>query len=432
MTYTAIELKCLNTFCLKNSNFNKLNPSKTSEKYIKSHYNELTEVLTYLYNISNETKDIKELLYMLKMNINERPKCENPNCKNKKRFISFNKGYSIYCSNRCNMHSTNTYNKFKTTIQNKHPHINWNEINETADNKLIYYYVKTRKNGSQYIDGNKISYTSSWCIKHPDIMNYIKHRFSDTERIDEVIYRIYWRQDTPKTCETCGNKVKFINFKHGYQKFCSHRCKTLNPKVYEKFKSTIEKNKILYPDRNKCILEKRKNTLHKNQLERLGYIKNTVGICTYASKPEMHVYNLLVDIYGVHDVVLHYIDLRYARPWDSYLWECDLYVKSLDLFIECQYFLSHGGHPYNKYNTDDKHTLKILKHKSRQYKINNNSADKNFYDNFINVWTKVDTLKRNVAKKNNLNYIELFEKIKTKDELLNIINNYFKNLKCLS
>ena len=36
MTYSGIEIKCLDTFCLKNTNYSKLNPSKTFKGYIEN------------------------------------------------------------------------------------------------------------------------------------------------------------------------------------------------------------------------------------------------------------------------------------------------------------------------------------------------------------------------------------------------------------
>lgn len=43
-------INALNLFCLKN-NSNKLNPSKTSVKYINSHFDENKELFNYLNNV---------------------------------------------------------------------------------------------------------------------------------------------------------------------------------------------------------------------------------------------------------------------------------------------------------------------------------------------------------------------------------------------
>ena len=46
------------------------------------------------------------------------------------------------------------------------------------------------------------------------------------------------------------------------------------------------------------------------------------------------------------------------------------------------------------------------------------------YQQAINVWTISDPLKRETAKKNNLNYLEIFSC--NENDILNQINDYFK------
>ena len=45
---------------------------------------------------------------------------------------------------------------------------------------------------------------------------------------------------------------------------------------------------------------------------------------------------------------------------DRYPWECDIYIKHLDLFIECQFYPTHGGHPYTG-TDEDKLLIEHLK-----------------------------------------------------------------------
>jgi hypothetical protein len=39
-------------------------------------------------------------------------------------------------------------------------------------------------------------------------------------------------------CKICGNKVKFMGFKHGYQNYCSIQCGRSDPETLEKSKKT--------------------------------------------------------------------------------------------------------------------------------------------------------------------------------------------------
>ena len=61
-----------------------------------------------------------------------------------------------------------------------------------------------------------------------------------------------------------------------------------------------------------------------------------------------------------------------------------------------QIFMSYLSQKYNK---DDINILNIWKEKSKT---------SNYYKNAINIWTNTDVIKRNTAKKNNLNYLEIF------------------------
>ena len=69
------------------------------------------------------------------------------------------------------------------------------------------------------------------------------------------------------------------------------------------------------------------------------------------------------------------------------------------MFIEYQGFWTHNDHPYDSNLIEDLNILKLWKSKSEE---------KEHYKNAIDVWTIRDPLKRQTAKDNNLNYIELW------------------------
>ena len=129
---------------------------------------------------------------------------------------------------------------------------------------------------------------------------------------------------------------------------------------------------------NPTIQEKRLNTLKLN---------GTIGL--QISNEEKLTFNKLKEKYL--DVINQYRD-KYRYPFN-----CDFYIPSLDLFIECQYSWTHEGHPYNKEN--DKEKLELWKEKAKISK---------YYQNAINTWTIRDVNKREIANKNNLNYLEFF------------------------
>lgn len=105
---------------------------------------------------------------------------------------------------------------------------------------------------------------------------------------------------------------------------------------------------------------------------------------------ELTVFKKLVEKYGFDDVFYEYG----FHPYDErYPYNCDFYVKSLDLFIELNLYPSHGGGWYMD-TDDDKLRLEHLK-----------SSPKKMSKETIVTWAKLDIEKRKLAKKNNLNYL---------------------------
>ena len=95
---------------------------------------------------------------------------------------------------------------------------------------------------------------------------------------------------------------------------------------------------------------------------------------------------------------------------DLYPFNCDFYIPSINLYIEYQGSHFHHFHPFNENNINDINELNRLKKlEQEELKIKNKTQ----YTQIINTWTIRDVNKRNIAKQNNLNWIEFF----TIDEL---------------
>ena len=74
---------------------------------------------------------------------------------------------------------------------------------------------------------------------------------------------------------------------------------------------------------------------------------------------------------------------------------------------------THGKHPFNKDNNEDKILLEDWRNKALNSK---------FYKSAIENWTITDPLKRETAKDNKLNYLEIFPNDLYKDGLVFLIN----------
>lgn len=428
-------INALNLFCLKN-NSNKLNPSKTSVKYINSHFDENKELFNYLNNVFTDLqfpKDLGEILYRIKNNISSNPLCQI--CKKHVKFQGFTNGYSKTCSQSCMAKlehleklQTNFYEKRKLPkIKMLHPEwfFDWSTISKENDDWILQHFLRMNK---KHIcpDTNKLE-TGLWAKneKNKNIIYYIKHRYQNSTDIEENLYWLYNNIQNRQVCPVCGGQLKFMNFIQGYQRVCSHSCATLHPDTRKKLIKTnnIRHGSNFYLGTKECI-EKSKITIKKRNKE--NYYNNPQSdVTTHSSIGEKTLFYILKELYP--DVVQYYRDKRYSNQRNGYCWECDFYIKSIDLFIEYQGFRSHGGHPYNKNNQDDINTINKLKNRINSNDISENT--KKFLKSIIYVWTNGDVYKRYIAHKNNLNYLEIFEKPNklNKEMIIEKINNIINN-----
>lgn len=120
---------------------------------------------------------------------------------------------------------------------------------------------------------------------------------------------------------------------------------------------------------------------------------------------EAVLYDKLVAIFGKEDVRTSYQDARYARD-DGYMFRCDFYIVSRDLFIELNLHPTHGTHPFDEDNIEDVILLDQLQTSSVAW-------DKNV----AAVWGGLDVEKMRIAKKNKLNYKVVYNINDFKSEL---------------
>lgn len=131
------------------------------------------------------------------------------------------------------------------------------------------------------------------------------------------------------------------------------------------------------------------------------------------SQPEEDMYKFLVSVFGVDSVIRQYRDkIRYP-------FNCDFYIKSLDLFIELNLHWTHGGRPFDP---GDDSCISLLREWERcsGYSI--------YYKQAITTWTIRDVKKRDMAHKNDLNYIEIYSKDNI-SEILSSIKKKFLMIK---
>lgn len=195
-------------------------------------------------------------------------------------------------------------------------------------------------------------------------------------------------------CPLCKNRCKFhLHGEFSYRTYCSVHCSNLSKEHINsqlntwKRKSKEDIDKMIKMCMNTKI-KKYQNPRFNNRKksDETKHKNNTFG----KSIIEKKIINWLCD---------NSIDFKYQYNTSEYPFNCDFYLPKYDLRIEIQGYFSHNTHPFNPNNYED---IKKVK------EWNELAIYKPQYKNAIKIWTIVDPLKRETAKKNNLNFLEIF------------------------
>lgn len=417
-----IKEQIINTFYYKRTNKKTGKDIFNLRRYLLSIYNkeENKELKSYIENTFkddyvNIEDNLKEILYRIKYDIEEIQKC--PICGKRVRFIGI-KGYSMTCSEKCH-HKLVTEKSKQTMLEHQNL---LKDINKDVkqDNNIIISkkydnYIKKvmfAKNGTLWsnriryiIDGrieNKYINGKGWTTKHKsyhNIYNYLKHRYNDIPddmfSIREVILRIKYNIEKRPICPHCKCPVTFIGKrKYMYSDFCSYSCRSSEINV--KFWRDAIKDYRFGPEqiakRERTCMKKYgvKSTFQLKLVKEKVYNTKQHNKTYKKSKQEDETYFKLISLFGISDVKRQYKS-------EQYPFACDFYVKSLDLYIECNYHWTHGTHPFDINNKEDKIEYeKLLKGNVKKYSVT------------LDVWCNRDVKKLEYAKKNNLNYLTFY------------------------
>jgi hypothetical protein len=275
------------------------------------------------------------------------------------------------------------------------------------------------------------------------------------EEIDKLPFKQklwHFLKDTyiiPK-CKICGSDVSFETRKGqwGYHLYCSGDCAMHDDSVKQQMFKTKE---LLYGDRNYNNKEKLIDTLSKrtdedkinitrkskqtrlsknggkyfsdesiNKIKETTFNKYGVDSFTktqqfrdlissqqtiiqnkqYNTKKKNHSFNSSKIEKNLEDFFIENC-INYISQYksDEYPFACDFYFPDSNYYIEVQGNWTHGHHPFD---SNDIYDIEIL----NEWKSKSETSD--FYKKAIYIWTEHDVKKRNIAKENNLNYLEIF------------------------
>lgn len=251
--------------------------------------------------------------------------------------------------------------------------------------------------------------------RHSDLSTHLKQTH---KLIAKEYYDKFFKQENEGICCVCGKETRFLNVTEGYRKTCSQKCTIFDKygvwnvsqseEIKQKKIDTCRKNygvdynlqrkEMIAKTHSDKIIKKQSESRKKTLKQKYGvensYLIEDVVRRTYdttKSKSEQYFEDLLKE----HDIefIAQYKDEKYP-------YYCDFYLPEYDCYIELNIFWSHHQ---GWFNLKDENCKKALKH--LQDKINSTSGETSkFYKRSLETWTEVDLEKREVARKNDLNY----------------------------
>lgn len=401
---------------------------------------ELKPIIEYLETRYKDSTGIRETLWRIKEKIEIRPVCKvcgKPVVFACQNGVIFQQTCSPQCSGKDKDRQEKIKNtclkKYGTTCASKSP-----EVKEKMIKTSIERYGVTNGGGSeQSIEKAKRT------TKERYGEEYYTRTKEYKERAREVNQRKYgkdyytqteeYRERAKATClEKYGTEysVQAESVKEKTRKTCLEKYGVTNggssEQAKQKAKGTCqEKYNVNYYTQTEEYKQKYKQTC----LEKYGstnyfssevFYEKVIKTKKSMSRFEQKIFDYLKEIFDESDIISQYKDERYKNQRTNYKWNCDFYIKSLDLFIEVQRTKEHNNHPFNPNDQNDLNELALLKQKEQE-----KLKEKNYtrYSSIIEGWTVIDPMKRQVAQENHLKYLELFDSKISFEEFKNLISN---------
>ena len=324
-----------------------------------------------------------ELIYLLRNKNNLENLHIFCQCGNKNIFKNKNRGYTKFCSRKCSANNDNVKTKRNYTLSNK---IDENGLNgfqqqqkKARFKKLLKYNNPNYNNSSKMVKTKRSNIDENGLdsFKRAAIKMASTRKIVDKDGLDSFHKAGLKGKNTRLNDIDCFGqnsydrqvlKTKEIsNIKYGVDNY------TQTQEYRDKFKDEIYTSKIV---KKRHIT----NKIRKNYGSR--------------SKAEIRCYE---------KAKLKFPDIRHSYFEDPrYPFNCDMYIPSKDLFIECHFGFAHGGEPFDPNNI--KHLQEIEHYNIKKEEIRFDGKKKDGYKQKIKTWTIDDPLKLKTFQDNHLNY----------------------------
>lgn len=349
-----------------------------------------------------------------------------PVCGKRCKFKSFIFGYRKHCSKSCSNHDINVIEKSKNTSIKKFGKEYYTQTNEYKD-RVKKTYLENYGVESYFQTDDYKSKSKETCISKYGVNVYSKTK-ECRDRIKKTCLEKYGVQSYTQTDEYKKKSKESYLLKYGVENYTQtdeYKIKVKNTCLskygVESYSKTNEYRERI---KNTCFerygmdsysnTEEFKDRFKNTCFERYGtYYSNTEEFKNkiYITKKKNNSFNTSnIEQEFKNYLMFNNIEFEYQYKSELYPFACDFYIPEYDLYIEIQGNWTHGGHPYDESSIEDINKLNIWKNKKNRY-----------YDIAVKVWSKSDVLKRETARKNNLNYLEVFS-IDVNDVIKKFIN----------
>ena len=326
-----------------------------------------------------------------------------PICKVCGRPVKFNIwGYNTYCSGKCVMKDDDVKKKVKQTCIKKYGAEHYSKTNEyksrvkqtniekygcesysqtdeyknmMREHNLNTYGVEIYMQSNEFKEKSKQTQLNLYGVENYRQSDEYEKKYKQTclEKYgtEYSAQSDICKEKVRKTClEKYGSEyyVKTEEFQQKSQETCQEKYGVNNYSQTDEFKEFFKENCDEFQKRS------------------------------YNSKKRNHSFNTS----SIEEEFSEYLlksNIKFNRQYKSYEYPfaCDFYLSEYKLYIEIQGSWTHGWHPFNENDIEDIKTLQSWKMKNKDY-----------YNVAIDVWTIRDVKKREIAKQNKLNYLEIF------------------------
>ena len=227
--------------------------------------------------------------------------------------------------------------------------------------------------------------------KHEKFCNSLR-KPETRQKLKEASLRRYQRQEEHEK-QSVRMKELHANPEYKTKHLASMRSEETLDKI-----SAAQKKRFQDPEKHRAFIEAMNKPETKSKLSKAQSLENTKQKIS-KTKKQNHTFNSSMPEKYFNDrlsVVFDKSDIEQQYYSEQYPFNCDFYVKSLNLYIECHFNWTHGGEPFDESNKDCIEQLNAWKEKAKTSR---------FYQNAIDTWTIRDVKKRQCAIDNNLNWL---------------------------